>query len=185
MKTGMTAALVVVAASLAAGCSTLQVQSDYDPAVDFGKYRTYTFKDGTKLPYDIGQRRLESGLFTTLAAKGLKKEAEGGDLSVFMHSRIDKRTQIDTTNYGFAGPGWGWGGWGWGGGYGTGYGGISTSEVREIPVGKVLVDLVDAKEKKLVWRGWATADIDDTPSEQEEYDKGFAKLFANFPPKKK
>ena len=173
-------ALLAAAATLAAACSTLKVQSDYDPAVDFAKYRTYTYKEGTKLPYEIGQRRLESGLFTILAAKGLKRVDQGGDLSVFMHSRVDKRTQINTTDYGFAGPGWGWyGGWG---GYG---GGMTTSQVEEIPVGKVVVDLVDARDKKLVWRGWATADIDDTPSEQEEYDKGFAKLFADYPPKRK
>ena len=85
-------------------------------------------------------------------------------------------TQINTFNSG--GP---WGGyrWGWGG-YG---GGTSTTTVQNIPVGQLVVDMADVKNKAFIWRGTATDTLSDKPEKnQKKLDKALAKMFKNFPP---
>jgi hypothetical protein len=60
--------------------------------------------------------------------------------------------------------------------------------VQQIPVGTLIIDLVDAKAKQLVWRGTArdTIDQDATPEERDKNIKNaLNKLFENFPPQQK
>ena len=57
----------------------------------------------------------------------------------------------------------------------------------EILVGTLVVDVVDAKTKTIVWRGTATKDVD-TKASAEKRDKNInraaEKLFKNYPPVK-
>ena len=70
------------------------------------------------------------------------------------------------------------------------YGGVgmgtSTTTAREVPVGTLIIDVVDAKEKKLVWQAVASDTID-TNARADERDyrikKAMEKIFAGFPPK--
>jgi hypothetical protein len=57
--------------------------------------------------------------------------------------------------------------------------------VRRIPVGTVMIDLVDAKKKELVWRGIVKDEISTElyPEEREKKAIRIAKeLFAGYPP---
>ena len=102
------------------------------------------------------------------------------DLWVVLHARLKNDKQITSYNSGW-GWGWGWGWRGWGGG-----GGISTARIYDVPVGTLVVDLVDTKEKELVWRGFASRDVSssETPQERAEItQKAVDKLFEGFPPK--
>jgi hypothetical protein len=81
---------------------------------------------------------------------------------------------MTTTDYASAG----WYGWRWGGG-------VATTTVSEIPVGTIVIDVVDGAAKQLVWRGWGKDDVTSrrSPEEAEEYARSvMAKLFENFPP---
>jgi len=114
----------------------------------------------------FGEERLAE-LVETLAP-------QGADALVYVHFHLDSRTQMTTTDYASAG----WYGWRWGGG-------VATTTVSEIPVGTIVIDVVDAAGKKLVWRGWGKDDVTSrrSPEEAEEYARGvMAKLFENFPP---
>jgi len=71
----------------------------------------------------------------------------------------------------------GWNGYAWGGP------GMTTATV--IPIGTIVVDLVDAKTKNLVWRGVVKDELDRDlyPEEREKKAIEIAKkLFADFPP---
>jgi hypothetical protein len=46
---------------------------DYDKMADFAKFKTYAFKDGTKVGDPLIDKRIVTALETELAAKGLTK----------------------------------------------------------------------------------------------------------------
>jgi len=168
-------------ALLTVGCSSLQTGADYEPGTDFSKYRTYSFRDGSGQPeHPFVVERVRRAIASTLDGKGWKWVDQGGDAEIYTHFHLDSRTQMTTTGY--AG---GWSGYGWR--YGGMGGGMATTTVSEIPVGTLVVDVVDSGEKKLVWRGWGKDDVSQrrTPEEAEQYArKVMAKLFENFPPAK-
>jgi hypothetical protein len=58
-------------------------------------------------------------------------------------------------------------------------------DVRDVPVGTLVVDLVDRARRELVWRGVAQGTVDPraTPEKAEQRaNEAMAKLFAGFPP---
>ena len=161
-------------AILFAGCSTLQTGADYDHGTDFSRYRTYTFQEGTGKPsHPFVIERVHRALTDILGSKGWREIPDGGDAIVVAHFHLDKQIQMTTTGYGY-----GWYGW---------YGGMSTATttVNEIPVGTLVIDVVDPVAKKLVWRGWGNDEVTSqrTPDEAERYaHEVLAKILENFPP---
>jgi hypothetical protein len=181
-----TLALVVVLGLVA--CSTVEVSTDYNQAADFSKYSTFKVLPAKEIKSELIKDRIEGAITTQLTAKGLKLASDNADLLVAYHARLDKETQLDTTSFGY-----GWGG-GWGGYYGPGayggYGGMgtSTTTVREIPVGTLIVDLVDATKKEMVWQGVASATLDPkATADDKDYrvNDAVKKMFSSFPPKTK
>ena len=75
---------------------------------------------------------------------------------------------------------WNHGGWGW---YG-GWGGMSTStvNVNSHNQGTLIVDLVDASNNQLVWRGIAEKSVNDAQATREQLQPIVQKLLADFPP---
>src|SRR5262245_21928498 len=169
-------ALAVLLGALV-GCSTLTTTADYDDKVNFSQYKTWGWKDDGSIKDDLVARRIQSAVATQLATKGLTRNDSDPDLWVAVHGRMSKQTQITQYN-----TGWGYG-WGW---YGHGgAGGISTATVQEIPVGTLVVDLVDTKRKEMVWRGTAsdTLNPERSPQEKEKaLNEALAKLFEKYPP---
>jgi hypothetical protein len=169
---------LLILAMMTAACSTLQISSDWDHTADFSKYQSFALREGTKAQNSLIQNRIERAVTSTLQAKGLRLDPQNPDLLVYTHVRVGKEQQVNYNTYGYGG----WYGWyGWGpGGWST-----TTATVTEVPVGTLIVDLVDAQKKALVWRGTATNTITDQDQvSQENIDKGMAKLFATFPPGK-
>ena len=181
MRTNILLTLAAATALAGAGCSSITTNVDYDPATNFGSYKTFAFKD-VHGRGEFQMKRVEAAIEKTLAARGLTKmdaRAEGKpDLWVVLHARLKHDKQITSYN---AGWGWGWG-WHW---HGWGGGGITTARVYDVPVGTLVVDLVDTKEKELVWRGVASRDVDagETPQDRAEItQKAVDRLFEGFPP---
>jgi Domain of unknown function (DUF4136) len=173
-----TALLAVFALAAAVGCSTLKTTADWDKTTDFSRYRTWGWKEDGSIKNDIIARRIQSLLGAELGKKGLTRADDNPDLWVAVHVRLSKETQVNYYN-----SGWGYG---WRGGYYGGMG-MSTATVQEIPVGTLVVDLVDGRAKELVWRGTATDTLkpERTPEEKEKaLGEAFAKLFEKYPPPK-
>jgi hypothetical protein len=169
------AVLALAGCSVLAGCSSVETHVDYDRGTNFSSYRTFAFKDVRTPDSPLSLKRVRAAVTRTLASRGLAEAADAKpDLWVVLHTRTHRQTQVTTYN-----AGWGWG-WGWRGRYGN------TAYIQQIPVGTLMVDLVDTKAKELVWRGSATRviDPDDTPKEREKnMQEAVDKLFDGFPPK--
>lgn len=152
-----------------------KVNVDYDKGTNFSSYKTYSWAEGTPATNPLGHQRIIAGIEAQLAAKGWQKVESDSDVVVIYSAATTTETQINTFNTG--GP---WGGyrWGWGG-----YGGSSTTTVQKIPVGQLVVDMADVKNKSFIWRGTASDTLSDKPEKnQKKLDKALAKMFKKFPP---
>jgi hypothetical protein len=169
-----TIGLLVLVAAAFVGCSTITTTVDYDKSEDFSKYRTYGWMGTGNLRNDLVEKRIVAAVDQQLAAKGLTK-SDNPDVLVAVHGRLGKETQITAYNTG------------WGYGYRRGGMGVTTATAKEIPVGTLIVDLVDGKDKDLVWRGTASSTIEasDSPDAREKkIQEAVQKILENYPPKK-
>jgi Domain of unknown function (DUF4136) len=155
---------------------------DFDKTAPFASFRTYSMKPGTPTGQELIDKRLVAAIETQLAAKGLVKNDEAPDVFVIYHMAFDKQQDISSYS---SGPMYGGYGYGWGGGWGT-----TTTDVRvrEILVGTLAIDMIDAKKKEVAWRGLGTKEINTTakPDKRDEnINKAVEKIFKNYPPKVK
>jgi hypothetical protein len=179
-------AIAVLATALIVGaCSGISTSSDYDPAVDFTKYATYTWLDTEGDDIDaITDSRIKSAIDATMVAKGLQKTGANADMAVGYQVTSAERVSYNTVNSGWGG-GYGYGGYGWGG-YGMGYGmGTSTTYENTWQEGTLLIGMFDVESKNLVWTGTATAALDQSRSpedRQQLVDDAVSKMMKDFPP---
>jgi hypothetical protein len=83
--------------------------------------------------------------------------------------------------YGY-GPGWGVGYGRYGGGVGVGVSTARTTPTR-VTTGSIVVDIYDAKDKRMIWRGSGSDTVLPDPEETEaQIREGAEKMFKKFPP---
>jgi len=177
--------IVAVAGLLAPAVLLAQKTSyDYEKTADFASFKTYAHKDGTKVGQPLIDDRIVAAIDAEMAAKGFTKSEAKPDVYVVYHVAFDKQKDISTFSSGYAG-GYGPYGWGYGGGWG---GGTTSTQVRDILVGTLVVDIADAKKGQLAWRGMGVKEVQ-TQANPEKRDKSITsavqKIFKNYPPKKK
>ena len=173
MKIMIAAVLSVVMLPLAAWAQ--QTSFDYDRSTNFAGYRTFAFKDGTKVGDPLIDKRIADALASQLGQKGLQR-AEAPDVFVVYHIAFDKEKDISAWSTG-GGPY----GYYWGGGWGS-----TDIRVREIIVGTLVVDVVDARTNAIVWRGIGVREVDTqaTPEKRDRnINKAVEKILKNYPPK--
>jgi hypothetical protein len=152
--------------------SMAKVTVDWDKTADFTKYKTYAWAKGTPASNPLINDRIIAAIDNELAAKGMQKvdDPASADLIVMYHAALSEETQLNTTDMG--------GGWGvrWGGG-------MSTTTVDKIPKGHLVVDIGDAKTKKVLWMGNASETLSDNPEKNtEKVNKVTKEMFKKFPP---
>ena len=163
-----------------------KVSYDYEKTANFAGFKTYAHKEGTKVGQSLIDDRIVAAIDTQLAAKGLTKSESNPDVYVVYHVAFDKQKDISTFSSGYGGGygpyGWGWGG-GWAGGMST-----TTTQVRDILMGTLVIDIADAKKSQLAWRGMGVKEVN-TQAKPEKRDKSIneavKKIFKNYPPKPK
>lgn len=172
MRTRLVFALVSSTALLVAGCSSFNVTSDYNPAIDFSQYGTYAWlprPDATDTSQGVNNdgllyQRIERATDAGLSAKGLRRVQTDADASLLIteHINVEQKLRVNTTNYGY-----GYGRWGYYGGYGGP--GYTDTTVDQYEQGTLILDFIDARTKELVWRGMAQSRLKDlkTPEERE------------------
>ena len=180
-------AVAAFAVALLAGCaSTGKLRSDYDSAVDFGQYRTYNFYE------DAGPETTEyQGLFSQYMVTAISKEMENRgyvksddpDLLVNFNAILEDKTTVSTT----PAPTYGMGGY-----YGyrrgfydpwIGYGYATETHVSQYTEGTLNIDLVDPRQKKLVWEGVGIGRVTDSTYENLEavVAEAVPKFFEEYP----
>jgi hypothetical protein len=163
---------------LIARCSSVSVKYDYDPAIDFSKFKTFGWKD-VEIPNDalaknpLLAKRVKEAVIKELKEKGyVYSESEEVDFAVVAHAGTKERMQItDWGSYGWYSPWWG------------PYGGqVDVSQYTE---GTLVIDIVDMREREMAWRGLATGTVDESPNPERaraRMDNVVSQILANFPP---
>lgn len=173
MKIGTTAALAAFLMIAASGCTTMTVYTDYDHTASFSGYDTFEFLGQPKGLSPLMQRRARDAVRAELTAKGLRR-ARGprADLHVAINARIRVERQLSTVHFGYGYRWWG------------GHVGMAHHHVRNVPVGAVVVDLVDARTNQLVWRGVAHDVMSRDPERNAAtIREAVSRMFAEFPPR--
>ena len=173
-------ATVLLAPALAAA---QKVSYDYEKSANFAAFKTVALKEGTPVGQPLIDQRIVAAIEAELTAKGLTRSETNPDLVVVYHIAFDKEKDISTFSSGYGG--YGPYGWGWGGGWA---GGTTHTQVRDILIGTLVVDIADAKQNKMVWRGMGVKQVN-PQNKPEKRDKAIneamKKIFKNYPPKKK
>jgi hypothetical protein len=169
---------LVTAASLTLLGTVALAQSvtyDFDRAANFSRFRTYAWTRGTEITDELNHARVVRSIESQLLAKGLTRvEASANpDVLVAYHASFDRNLQINGYSSGWGGPR---------------FGGLrsGTATTQEVLTGTLVVDVLDASTRRIVWRGLASADIDvDAKPEKRDknINKAAQKLFKNYPPK--
>jgi hypothetical protein len=166
-------ALSVILLVLVASSAWAEVDVDYDKEVDFSRYTSYSWEEGTPAPAAI-EVLIHNTVDAELQGKGLEKVEEGGHLHVITHASVEETRTVEVDTFGYAGVRWrGWRRWG------------PTEvvvNVDELRVGMVIVDLIDAESGELVWRGVGRSTVDSDPGRtRKRIEKAARKMFRKLP----
>lgn len=170
------------------GCSLMQISSDYDTSADFAGLKTYswitelpTAGDDPSIDMPFIDERVRNAVNSQLDAQGYEKRSSSdADFLVSYHVAIDKKLAVSTMDeyYGTViGPRWYHDTPRW-------YG--SEPYVYDYEEGSLVLDVIDAKTRKLVWRGTARAEIDRTAKAErrtKRINEAVKRILAQFPPK--
>ena len=160
-------ALAVAATMSATAAYAQKVNVDSDPTAPFASYKTFAWTAGTPSPNPLGEQRIHDGVNAQLALKGMMETSAAPDVYVATHLTAREEQEIVSDGFGY-GPWWG--------------GGFTTTRVNTYVKGTLIVDLYDAKTKKMVWRGTATDTASDKPSKNaKKLTEALEKLFERFP----
>jgi hypothetical protein len=144
----------------------MKVKADQDPEADFGAYRTYAWEKGLSAAYKNIQGVIEKNVERELAQVELVKvDKEEADLYAVSYALGE---QLMGSLGGFyRQPDWAWG--------------IITTENRMITRGTLVIDLVDAKDNKVVWRGVAQGNVANTEQAIHVIEQVTKKMFRKYP----
>lgn len=140
-------AVLMLSTLAVTGCATMSVSSHLQRGLDFTLFRTYDWGPADALP--IGDPRLDKDPFfrdhlegaveKQLAAKGFERITSGTpDLLIHYHANIRQRIDVNRVdrNYGYcADP--------------------TCVSVVEVEAGTLVLDIVETRTNRVIWRGWA------------------------------
>jgi len=156
------AGLAASIALSAANARAQTIETDFDRGFDFSKVKTYAIATQPPGPNDplgvnpMNDRRVRAALDSELVARGYTRDTTGHpDVLVAYHAATRNRVGLQD----------------WG--YGPGRWGSRRIDVNQYTEGTLVVDLVDAPNRQLVWRGSASGTI-----EPKEADKKIKKAVA-------
>ena len=163
---------------LVTGCNSianLKTATEYDKSVNFADYGSYKFlnegsySDTFDNYSSENKRTIENAIHKRLKRKGLE-ETEIADLHVnFFVIDTHESKSITNTSY-----------------RNQKYGGMTHLDtyIKEYEQGTLIVDFVDVKSKKLVWRGVATGVITGKQKDMEKtINEAVNAVLSQYPPK--
>jgi hypothetical protein len=177
--------LLIVTLFFAASCSSIRVSCDFDKQAPFTSYKTFAFtNEALSLPVNqLNRDRILAAVEKELAAKGFTKSEANPDVWIDLKlTAKEKQSATATSSPSYYGYGYGYGyPYAWGGGFST-----TTIDIDQYLEGTLFVDMIDVKEKRLVWQGRAVGTIDEEASQQKrEQNINYAakQVFRHYPPK--
>ncbi len=166
-------------------CAVAQAQKTsaaHDESVDFSQYKTFAFdKDGARNPF-VNKLIMEA-LERELTARGLTKVTADQDLRVVYLAATMPNLQVQNVPfYHVVNPAY------------SGMVGSSHAQMWEVTTGTLVIDLLDQKSDKVVFRGTINEVLKRAPSADLQADaktvakpinKGIEKVFKKYPIKRK
>jgi hypothetical protein len=157
-------------------CATLSVSSHVERGVDFSQFRTWDWGQADALPTgdprldnnQVFNDQLQGAIEKALAGKGFARAAEGAsaDLRVHYHANINQRFMVNEPDVNCVA-------------------GNCQPSVIEYEQGTLVLDVVNTRTDKVVWRGWAQGSIQGIIDNQDLLEKkvneAVAKMMARFP----
>jgi hypothetical protein len=160
-------------------CSMVTVTTDYDHSAPFGRYQTYTLTSSRQdLPLSpSGEAALHDTLQAKLATRGLREVSEGADVHVVRHVFTQEKIDIyPASSWGYAGYPYRYGRYGPWGGAPAAY-----TDVSQYTEGTLILDFVDAKTQKLVFRGIAKGTVGDPGTNANRIREAVTRIVDEFP----
>ena len=155
-------------------CSSMTVRADHDSQHDFSGYSTFAlFERQGKEPRrpqmsPIVDGRIASTMAAELESKGFdSSSARNADFLVTFYTAVRRRVVVSHAGW------YGWGRWGMHGG---------TRWTNSFPEGTLIVDIIDRRERQLVWRGVGESAFTKMNPSDDKVEKKVAKILASFPP---
>src|SRR5262245_16526141 len=167
--------------SVALACQ--KIETGFDKSEDFSRFKTYAWIPRTvPATNPILSTIIIADVDTELAKKGLTKVESNPDLLVtyYTSATVAGGFAGDDPSYSSIGGAPLPGGTMWGGS-------LPATPVPQVVKGTLGVDLVDAKQKRLVWRGTAKTKLDyeDRLKMLDQANKAVSELFKKYPPEQK
>jgi hypothetical protein len=160
-------------------CATMRVSSYVERGLDFSQYRTFDWGPADALP--VGDPRLDQDRFfqdqvegaieKQMAARGFERSAASDvpDVRMHYHASINRRVEVRREDHSGncrdddACP----------------------ARVIEYEAGTLVVDIVDARTNRLVWRGWAQDSVEGVLGNRDrlrrKIDEGVTRMFVGLP----
>lgn len=161
------------------GCATMNVSSHVQRGLDVSRYHTYDWGPADALP--VGDPRLEQDPFFQDHLRGEVEKAmtlhgfewsaagERPDLLLHYHANISERLDVDRLDVQ------------------RGYCGENGCDVPTLryEAGTLVIDVIDARTNRLIWRGWAQSAVKDMLANQDtmarQINEAIARMFEEFP----
>ncbi len=167
------------------GCSSVTVSQDYEIGADFSTYRTFDWVSAEqprtgdiRVDNPLLDARIRSAVEQKLTVQGYRKKTTGQpDMLVAYHLTIRSRIEGDTFRTGF-----GYGRYPYWGGAGF------ETAIRQYDEGMLVIDIGDAAENRLIWRGTGTRRVTEKANPEKStriVNQTVTEILNQFPPKPK
>jgi hypothetical protein len=163
-------------------CGSLQAQKirvEYDKNLNFAKFKTFTWGPLDAVARPLLAASIQGAIEEQLIKRGLHKVASNPDVFLEMYGAVDSDISVTYSNPLYSGMGGipsfdsGFVMWG------AMAGGTTAVTVHK---GQLVVDVIDASERRLAWRGIATDNLsDNTAKLVDQTNKAVEKMFQRYP----
>ena len=183
MKRAFTLLVAMVVLGLLAGCSTKSVVFDYSEAADFSQFRTFQYKSSDsnlEAANPLVHTRIVEAIRREMGNSGLSEVESDPDVFVSYYGSTSESVRLNTTYMGYSG----WSSRHWHHRGSSMSMVTSTTTATTITTGTLLIDIWDAREEALVWRGEVSSSISGDPGrDADRINRGVAAALENFPPR--
>jgi hypothetical protein len=164
------------------GTEAQKIRVEYDKNLDFSKFKTFSWGKHDAVSRPTLALAIAGAIQAQLVKQGLQPVESNPDLYIQMYGSVDTDVAVSYSDlyYGMGGfPPFDQNFLMWGAVPG------STTMVS-VHKGQLVVDLIDASQKKLVWRGMASEKLSDKKQKLvEQVNTAVDKMFRQYPTTKK
>ena len=179
MRRFLRLAAIAISALAVTGCATtMNVSSHSESRLNLSRYHTWDWGPADALP--TGDPRLDKDPFfqdhvqgaveKQMAAKGFERSRPGApDLLIHYHANITQRIDVNRADreHGYC------------------YDPDCQARIIEYEAGTLVLDVVDARTNRVIWRGWAQDSVEGVLGNQDrmarKIEEGVRRMFERLP----